>query len=108
MLQIRDILFRVLAHEHPARQFLHFDRFNISGANIRSNFGKPERIESFRPIARVALRKLQMLNAAEDLRTLARLPETNFEKLKGDRQGQYSIRISAYILHALRRICVMM
>jgi hypothetical protein len=27
VLQIRDTLFRVLAHEHPARQFLHFDRF---------------------------------------------------------------------------------
>jgi hypothetical protein len=25
--QIRGILFRVLAHEHPARQFLHSDRF---------------------------------------------------------------------------------
>jgi toxin HigB-1 len=48
----------------------------------------------FSPIARVALRKLQMLNAAEDLGTLARVPGNRLEKLQAERQGQYSIRIN--------------
>jgi proteic killer suppression protein len=48
----------------------------------------------FSPIARVALRKLQMLYAAENLETLGRVPGNRFEKLKGDRQGQHSIRIN--------------
>jgi toxin HigB-1 len=48
----------------------------------------------FSQIARVALRKLQMLNAADSLEILAHLPGSRFEKLKGTRQGQYSIRIN--------------
>jgi proteic killer suppression protein len=48
----------------------------------------------FSQIARVALRKLQMLNAAESLEILARIPGSHFEKLKGKREGQYSIRIN--------------
>lgn len=35
-----------------------------------------------------------MLDAAPDLRTLSTLPGNRFERLKGDRQGQYSIRIN--------------
>ena len=35
-----------------------------------------------------------MLNAAEDLRELRVPPGNRLEKLKGDRAGQYSIRIS--------------
>lgn len=35
-----------------------------------------------------------MLNAADSLEILAHLPGSRFEKLKGDRQGQYSIRIN--------------
>jgi proteic killer suppression protein len=35
-----------------------------------------------------------MLDAAPDIRTLATLPGNRLELLKGDRQGQYSIRIN--------------
>lgn len=35
-----------------------------------------------------------MLHAAENLETLRRVPGNRFEKLKGERQGQYSIRIN--------------
>ena len=45
-------------------------------------------------VQRVALRKLLILDAAESLDDL-RVPAGNrLEKLSGDRQGQYSIRIN--------------
>jgi proteic killer suppression protein len=43
---------------------------------------------------RVALRKLVQLDAAETLDDLRIPPGNRLEKLKGDRSGQYSIRIS--------------
>ena len=48
----------------------------------------------FRAIERSALRKLDMLDAANDLRILAGLPGNRLERLRGDREGQYSIRIN--------------
>ena len=45
-------------------------------------------------IQRAALRKLLMIDAAATLNDL-RIPTSNhLERLKGDRQGQYSIRIN--------------
>lgn len=52
-----------------------------------------ERSRSFGPIQRVAFRKLVMLHAAERLSDLAG-PGTSLEALKGDRKGQYSIRVN--------------
>jgi proteic killer suppression protein len=47
-----------------------------------------------RDIQRRALLKLQMLNAASELRDLA-IPSSNrLEALKGKRRGQYSIRVN--------------
>lgn len=43
---------------------------------------------------RVALRKLVMLDAAENLNDLRVPPGNRLEKLRGDRDGQYSIRIN--------------
>ncbi len=48
----------------------------------------------FRPLARVALRKLLILHAASSLHDLKVPPENRLEKLKGDRKRQYSIRIN--------------
>jgi proteic killer suppression protein len=48
----------------------------------------------FDAIARSALRKLDILDAAADFRTLWTLPGNRLERLKGNRQGQYSIRIN--------------
>ncbi|WP_024546923.1 type II toxin-antitoxin system RelE/ParE family toxin [Picosynechococcus sp. NKBG15041c] len=45
-------------------------------------------------IQQVALRKLRMLNRAETLQDLKVPPANRLEALKGDRQGQYSIRIN--------------
>ncbi|MGD9049539.1 MAG: type II toxin-antitoxin system RelE/ParE family toxin [Anaerolineae bacterium] len=42
----------------------------------------------------VALRKLRMLNRAANLNDLRVPPANRLEKLKGDREGQYSIRIN--------------
>jgi proteic killer suppression protein len=53
-----------------------------------------EPVRRFRPIERQALRKLDMLDAAPDLRTLSTLPGNRLERLKGDREGRYSIRIN--------------
>jgi proteic killer suppression protein len=48
----------------------------------------------FGNIARVALRKLDMIQYAADLHDLAVPPANKLEALKRDRQGQHSIRIN--------------
>lgn len=53
-----------------------------------------ESVRRFKAIERQALRKLDMLDAAQDLRTLSTLPGNRLERLRGDRKGQYSIRIN--------------
>ena len=53
--------------------------------------GHPRR---FRAFERVAIRKLQMLDDGTDLRDLAGVPGNRLEQLKGDRRGQWSIRIN--------------
>jgi toxin HigB-1 len=53
-----------------------------------------ESVRRFRAIERQALRKLNLLDAAPDLRTLSTLPGNRLEKLKADHEGQYSIRIN--------------
>ncbi len=54
----------------------------------------------FKSFERVALRKLDMLEAVTDVETLRIPPGNHFEALHGSRQGQYSIRINQQ-----RRIC---
>ena len=48
----------------------------------------------FRAIEAVAIRKLQMLEAAKELKDLRSPPGNQLEALKGDRRGQCSIRIN--------------
>ena len=45
-------------------------------------------------IQSVALRKLRMLNNAVNINDLRVPPANRLEKLSGDREGQYSIRIN--------------
>jgi len=45
-------------------------------------------------LQRAALRKLEILNAALSLDDLRVPPGNRLEKLSGDREGQYSIRIN--------------
>jgi len=48
----------------------------------------------FRNFEAAAQRKLQMLDAAEDIRDLRAPPGNRLEALSGDRAGQHSIRIN--------------
>jgi proteic killer suppression protein len=45
-------------------------------------------------LQRIALRKLEIINAATTLEDLRVPPGNRLEKLHGDREGQYSIRIN--------------
>jgi toxin HigB-1 len=45
-------------------------------------------------LVRVARRKLDLLNQAAALSDLRAPPNNRLEKLKGDREGQYSIRVN--------------
>ncbi|NJL91200.1 MAG: type II toxin-antitoxin system RelE/ParE family toxin [Coleofasciculaceae cyanobacterium SM2_1_6] len=45
-------------------------------------------------IQQVALRKLRMLNQSQTLQELRIPPANRLERLSGDRDGQYSIRIN--------------
>jgi len=49
---------------------------------------------TFQSIEKVAVRKLEVLNAATDLGELAINPGNQLEQLKGNRSGQHSIRIN--------------
>jgi proteic killer suppression protein len=47
-----------------------------------------------RDIQKIALRKLRYLDSAADLGDLRAPPANRLEKLSGDREGQWSIRIN--------------
>ena len=53
-----------------------------------------ESVRRFKAIERQALRRLDLLDAAPDLRTLSALPGTRLEKLRADREREYRIRIN--------------
>jgi proteic killer suppression protein len=58
------------------------------------DFAPGKRVRAFSGIERTARLKLDRLEAAVTLRDLPMLPGNRFEALKGDRKGQYSIRIN--------------
>jgi toxin HigB-1 len=53
-----------------------------------------ESVRQFKAIERQAVRKLDILDAAPDIRALSTLPENRFERLKGHRKAQHSNRIN--------------
>jgi len=53
-----------------------------------------ERVRRFAGIELVARRKLRILASATRLDELAALPGNRLEALRGDRAGQYSIRVN--------------
>lgn len=57
-------------------------------------FAKGVRIRKFIPFERVALRKIRQLQACASLDDLRIPPGNRLEALKGDRAGQYSIRVN--------------
>ncbi len=57
-------------------------------------FAAGERVKPFSAIERSARLKLDRLEAAISLRDLAALPGNRLEMLKGNRKGQFSVRIN--------------
>ncbi len=64
------------------------------------DFALGKRVKGLSGIERPARLRLDRLEAAVTLRDLAALPGNRLEVLKGDRKGQYSVRINDQ-----RRIC---
>jgi toxin HigB-1 len=52
------------------------------------------RVLRFQSFERAAVRKLEMIGDATSLADLQAVPGNRLEQLRGDREGQYSIRIN--------------
>jgi toxin HigB-1 len=59
-----------------------------------ADFAAGKRVKAISGVERPARLKLDRLEAATSLKDLAVLPGNRFEALKGDRRGQYSIRVN--------------
>ncbi len=59
-----------------------------------AEFASGQFVRAFQGFKTQAAKRLAILNAAPDLATLRALPSNRLEALKGDRAGQYSIRIN--------------
>jgi proteic killer suppression protein len=59
-----------------------------------TDFAAGKRVRALSEVERPARLKLDRVEAALTLKDLAALPGNRFEALKGDRKGQYSIRIN--------------
>ncbi|TFB17521.1 plasmid maintenance system killer [Microbacterium sp. 3H14] len=65
------------------------------GSKATERLWRRERVPSVDPrIVSVALRKLRQVGAAESIDDLRLPPGNRLEALKGDRAGQYSIRVN--------------
>ncbi len=64
------------------------------GSRETEKIFRREHSRRFGAMARVAKRKLDHLHAAASLADLAAVPGNRLEALRGDREGQYSIRIN--------------
>ena len=65
-----------------------------------ADFAAGERVRAFQGFDRQGWKRLDILSAATSLADLRSLPSTRLEALRGDRAGQFSIRINEQ-----RRIC---
>lgn len=66
---------------------------SFAGSDTETLFNS-QLVVRFKNIERVARRKLLQLDAAGELKSLRIPPGNKLQRLKGDRQGQYSIRIN--------------
>lgn len=57
-------------------------------------FAGGEFVKAFQGFEDQAAKRLSILNAAPSLESLRALPSNNLEAMRGDRAGQYSIRIN--------------
>lgn len=58
-------------------------------------FFEGDRVSAFQGFADQATRRLTLLTSAKALGDLAALPSNRLESLRGDRAGQWSIRVNA-------------
>jgi proteic killer suppression protein len=58
-------------------------------------FARGEFVREFQSFDRQAWRRLDILDAATSIADLGQLPSNRLEALRGNRAGQYSIRINA-------------
>jgi proteic killer suppression protein len=72
----------------------------VPGQTHETVRGRRVRAGAFQGFDRQGWKRLDILNAATSLADLRALPSNRLEALKGDRAGQYSIRINQQ-----RRIC---
>lgn len=70
------------------------------GDERTEQFARGEFVLAFQGFEQQAARRLTVLNAAPSLDTLRPLPSNRLETLRGDRAGQFSIRINQQ-----RRVC---
>lgn len=59
-----------------------------------AEFAAGEFVKAFQGFEDQTAKRLAILNAAPDLTTLRALPSNRLEALKGDRAGQFSIRVN--------------
>jgi len=59
-----------------------------------ARFAAGERVKQFESFRRQAEKVLDRLDAAISLADIARFPGHRLEKLKGDREGEWSVRIN--------------
>lgn len=61
---------------------------------LTRRFVDGERVGRFEPFRRQAEKRLRLLEAATSLEDLRQLPGNRLGALRGDREGQYSVRIN--------------
>ena len=66
---------------------------SFRGKDTESVFHQ-RRVKRFQAIDSVALRRLVQIDSAEELRDLSSPPGNRLEALKGDREGQHSVRVN--------------
>jgi proteic killer suppression protein len=71
-----------------------FDRDQVLPVEGDKQLYARQHVERFRGFERVAQRTLRQLDNATELRDPASPPGNRLEALKGDREGQHSIRIN--------------
>ena len=64
------------------------------GDKKTQRFAAGDRVPAFEAFRLQGEKRLRVLEAAPSLQSLAQLPSNRFEALRGDRRGQYSIRIN--------------
>ena len=73
----------------------YYDSMILSYRDKRTEaFSRGEFVREFQGFVRQAYKRLEILDAAMGLEDLRGLPSNRLEALKGDRAGQYSIRVN--------------